>query len=70
MDGPADVGAEHLIDAPVLLDPAEPGEVGRDDGGTEVVAAARQVLYFRARLRYGGLDALLLLVRAGHSDPG
>ena len=43
MDGAADVGPEHRVDTAVLLDAAHPGELGRDDGGAEVVAGAREV---------------------------
>ena len=47
MDGAADVGPEHRVDAAVLLDAAHPGELGRDDGGPEMIAGAGEVGHAR-----------------------
>ena len=58
VDGAADLGAEHRVDAPVLLDPAHAGELRGHDRGTEMVAAAGEVGDVRAGTGYGGLDAL------------
>jgi hypothetical protein len=66
VDGAADLGAEDVVDEPVLLDAAQAGELGGDDGGAEVVAAAGEVGDVGARARDRGLDALLELVGAGH----
>src|SRR3954447_21854657 len=45
VDRAADLVAEDRVDHPVLLDAALPGELGRQDGGPEVVAAAGPVLH-------------------------
>ena len=66
MDGAADLGPEDRVDTAVLLDAAQAREVRGDDGGTEVVAAAGEVSHVGAGAGYGGLDALLELVRRRH----
>ncbi len=66
MNRAADLGAEHGVDAPVLFDPAELGEFGRDHLGVEVVAAAGEVLDFSMGSGNGFLDALLKLCSARH----
>ena len=40
MDPIANLGAEHVIDKPVLCDPAEPRKRGRGDDRVEVVPVA------------------------------
>src|SRR4051794_10799675 len=66
MDGAADVGPEHRVHAAVLLDAAQPGELGRDDSGPEMIAGAGQGGHARARAGNGRLDARLQVVRRGH----
>ena len=66
MYGSADIGSEDAVDPPVLLDPAEVGELGRHHRGPEMVAPAGEVGDIRSRTGYGCLDALLELVRMGH----
>src|SRR5688572_1456085 len=66
VDGAADLAAEHRVHAAMLLDTAHAREVGRHDGGAEVVPAAGEVLHLGAGARDGGLDALLELFRGRH----
>jgi hypothetical protein len=66
MDRAADVGLEHRVDAAMLLDPAQLGELWRGDRRAEVIAAAVEVDDVRASARDGGLDALLELVGRRH----
>src|SRR3954467_7206021 len=66
MDGAADVGPEHRVDTAVLLDAAQPGELGGDDRGPEVVARAREIGHVGLGAGDRGLDALLEIVRRGH----
>jgi hypothetical protein len=70
VDRAADLRAEDVVDQLVLGDAREAGELGRDDGGAEVVPAARPVLHLGRGARQGGLDARLDLVRRGHLRPG
>src|SRR5436305_4514705 len=67
VDRPADLGAEHRVDHPVLLDPALAGEGGGDDGGAEVVAATGPVLDLDLGVRDGLLDAELDVLGGGQS---
>src|SRR3954454_23888554 len=67
VDGAADLGAEHRVDAPVLLDPAHGGELRGDHLRPEVIAAAREVGDVHAGIRNGSLDALLELVGTRHT---
>jgi iron-sulfur cluster assembly protein len=66
MDRTADLGPEHRVDAAVLLDAAQSGELGRYDGRAEVIAASREVGDFCARTGYCGLDAVLQVVGRWH----
>ena len=67
MDRAADVGSEHRVDAAMLLDAAHPGELRRDDGGAEVIFRAREIGHVGCGAGDRGLDALLEVVRGGHS---
>jgi len=67
VDRPADVGPEDRVDAAMLLDPAQLGELGRGDGGAEMVPAAGEVGHLGAGAGDGRLDALPELVGRRHS---
>src|SRR3954452_16255085 len=67
VDRPADVGPEHRVDAAMLLDPAQAGELLRDDAGPEMVSAAGEVGHVGLGPRDRRLDTLLELVGARHS---
>jgi len=67
----ADVAAELAaleggVDQPVLLDPAQAGELGRDNARPEVVPTAGQVDDLGRRPRDRRFDALLELVGRRH----
>src|SRR3954453_18509735 len=66
VDRAADLVAEDRVDHPVLLDAALPGELGRQDGGPKVVAAAGPVLHVGARAGDGGLDPVLDVFGSRH----
>src|SRR3954454_19430634 len=66
MDGAADVGPEHRVHTAMLLDAAQPGELGSDDFGAEVVSPACEVDHLGASPWDRGLDALLEIVRRRH----
>ena len=68
MDRPAHLCAEHAVDQLMLLDPAEAVKPARDDLGAEVIAPARQILDAHDGARKGGLDSLLELVCAWHTQ--
>ena len=67
MDGPAQLGAEHVVDQLVLLDPAEALEAVRDDLGTEVLAVTA---YVHLGVRERSFDPLLQVLwgRHDHED--
>src|SRR6266516_4607003 len=69
MDRAADLVLEDLIHQAVLLDAAAVGECSRRDGRAEVIARARVVLDLGVSARDRGLDALLDVLRRGHSRP-
>ena len=60
------LGPEDRVDAAVLLDPAQAGELRGGDRGAEMVAAAGEVGDLGAGARDRGLDALLELVGGRH----
>src|SRR5438270_518232 len=62
-----DLRAEDVVNETVLLDAAAAREGRRGDGRAEVIAAPRVVLYLRSRAGDRRLDALLDLLRRGHS---
>jgi len=66
VDRAADVRAEHGVDAPMLLDPANARELRGGYAGAEVVAAAGQVDDLCGGARDRCLDPLLELVGARH----
>ena len=53
MDRAADLGPEDRVHAAMLLDPAQPRELGGDDSGAEVIPAAVEIDDVRARARDG-----------------
>ena len=66
MDRPADVWPEHGVDAAMLLDPAQTGELRCGYGGAEMVAAAGEVGDLGTGARDRGLDTLPKLVSGRH----
>jgi iron-sulfur cluster assembly protein len=68
VDGPTDLAVEDVVDEPMLLDPAAPGERGGRDRGAKVVAAAGEVFDLGVGARNGGLYALLYLVGSRHRE--
>ena len=66
MDRPADLGPEHRVDAAMLLDPAQTGELRCGYGGAEMVAAAGEVGDLGAGARNRDLDSLPKLIGGRH----
>ena len=66
MDGAADVGPEHRVHTAVLLDAAQPGELGGDHGRAEMIPATRKVGDLSTSTGYCGLNAVLQLVGRWH----
>ncbi len=64
----SDLGPEHVIDEPVLLDPAAPRERGCRHRRAKVIPAARPVFDLGRGPGNPGLDALLDLVRVRHAS--
>ena len=68
MDAAAELALEHVVDEPVLGDPAHALELRGDDDGLEVVPVVARDL--RGRAGDGRLDSLLQLFARRHIVQG
>src|SRR5262249_18379340 len=66
VDRTTDLGPEHRVDAAMLLDAAQPGELRGHHGRAKMVSASREVGDFCARTGSCGLDAVLQVVGRWH----